>query len=209
MNPVSRLWSDFGRGILKQNAVFRLLLGMCPALAVTTAAFNGVGMGIATTAVLVTSNIIVSMLKNLIPERIRIPCFIVIIASFVTVVDLTMAAYLPALHGTLGIFVPLIVVNCLILGRAEAFAFRSRPSRAVFDGLGMGLGFTLALTILGGIREIVGAGTLFGLQMIPSFRPAIVMILPPGAFLTLGLMLGLLNWWDERKRYTRRGEARG
>lgn len=207
---MGRLWSDFGRGILKQNAVFRLLLGMCPALAVTTAASNGLGMGVATTAVLVTSNVIVSMLQNLIPERIRIPCFIVIIASFVTVVDLTMAAYLPALHETLGIFVPLIVVNCLILGRAEAFAFRSRPSRAAFDGLGMGLGFTLALTLLGGVREILGAGTLFSVPMIPSFRPAIIMILPPGAFLTLGLLLGLLNWWDERKRYTRRrGEARG
>lgn len=208
---MARLWSDFSRGILKQNAVFRLLLGMCPALAVTTTALNGVGMGLATTVVLVMSNTIVSLLRNYIPERIRIPCFIVIIASFVTMVDLLMAAHLPGLHGALGIFVPLIVVNCLILGRAEAFAFRSRTGRAVSDGLGMGIGFILALTALGGVREIFGLGTLFGRQVLgASFRPAIVMILPPGAFLTLGLMLGLLNWWDGRaKRMRGRGEARG
>ncbi len=196
---MQRLWSDFHKGILKENAILRLLLGLCPALAVTTAAVNGLGMGLASTAVLVSSNVLVSLLRRHIPDKIRIPCYIVIIASFVTMVDLLMEAFVPELHEALGIFVPLIVVNCLILGRAEAFASRNPLANAISDGLGMGLGFTLGLVALASVREILGAGTLFGLSVMGSaFRPALLMILPPGAFLTLGLMVGLVNWWSGR-----------
>ncbi len=196
---MQRLWSDFSRGILKENAILRLVLGMCPALAVTTTAFNGLGMGLASTAVLVSSNTLVSILRRQIPDKVRIPCYIVIIASFVTMVDLLMEAFVPELHESLGIFIPLIVVNCLILGRAEAFASRNALPNAISDGLGMGVGFTLGLVALASIREILGAGTLFGLAIMgPAFRPALLMILPPGAFLTLGLLIGLVNWWDTR-----------
>lgn len=196
---MQRLWSDFHKGILKENAILRLLLGLCPALAVTTAAVNGLGMGLASTAVLVSSNVLVSLLRRHIPNKIRIPCYIVIIASFVTMVDLLMEAFAPELHEALGIFVPLIVVNCLILGRAEAFASRNPLANAISDGLGMGLGFTLGLVALASVREILGAGTFFGLSIMgSSFRPALLMILPPGAFLTLGLLVGLVNWWSGR-----------
>ena len=198
---MDRLWRDFAKGFKIENPVLRLVLGMCPALAVTTAAINGIGMGLATTAVLLMSNIIISLLRNMIPKKIRIPCFIVIIASFVTIVDYTMAAFVPPLHEALGIFIPLIVVNCLILGRAEAFASRNPLANSVADGLGMGLGFTLSLTVLAAIREILGAGTIFGvLIMGTSYQPAIMMILPPGAFLGLGFLMGAMNWWDERVR---------
>ena len=204
MSVVKQLFNDFTRGILRENPVIRLVLGMCPVLAVTTAAVNGLGMGLATTAVLLMSNIIVALLRNWIPNKIRIPCFIVVIASFVTIVDYTMAALVPPLHQALGIFIPLIVVNCLILGRAEAFASRNPVINSIADGLGMGLGFTLSLTVLAAIRELFGAGSIFGVSLLGSaFEPAIMMILPPGAFLALGLMIGVINWWDARKKRQR------
>ncbi len=210
MRAVDRVWRDFSRGIIKENAILRLVLGMCPALAVTTAALYGLGMGLASTAVLVMSNFIIAILRNLIPNKIRIPCFIVVIASFVTIVDLFMEAFVPQLHQALGIFIPLIVVNCLILGRAEAFASRNPVVNSVADGLGMGLGFTLGLTVLASIRELLGAGTLFGFAVMGSaFQPALVMILPPGAFLTLGLMVGFMNWWDARQQKFRERARKG
>ncbi len=208
MNKVGRLYSDFAKGILDENPVTRMLLGLCPVLAVTTAAINGLSMGMATTFVLLMSNLLVSLIRNWIPHKIRIPCFIVIIASFVTIVDYSMAALVPPLHEALGIFIPLIVVNCLILGRAEAFASRNPLPNSLADGLGMGVGFTLALTVLAGFREILGAGTLFDIPIMgTAFEPAILMILPPGAFLGLGLMIGLLNWLNERKKHAMREEA--
>ena len=208
MNKVGRLYSDFAKGILDENPVTRMLLGLCPVLAVTTAAINGLSMGMATTFVLLMSNLLVSLIRNWIPHKIRIPCFIVIIASFVTIVDYSMAALVPPLHEALGIFIPLIVVNCLILGRAEAFASRNPLPNSLADGLGMGVGFTLALTVLAGFREILGAGTLFDIPIMgTAFEPAILMILPPGAFLGLGLMIGLLNWLNERKKRAMREEA--
>ncbi len=198
---MERLWSDFAKGIKIENPVLRLVLGMCPALAVTTSAINGIGMGLATTAVLLMSNILVSLLRNMIPRKIRIPSFIVIIASFVTIVDYTMAALVPPIHQALGIFIPLIVVNCLILGRAEAFASKNPLVRSVADGLGMGVGFTLALTVLAAFRELLGAGTVFGVAIMgTTYQPAIMMILPPGAFLGLGFLMGAMNWWDRRAR---------
>lgn len=181
-------------GIITENPIFRLVLGMCPTLAVTTAAINGIGMGLATAFVLIASNLVISLIKDFIPSQVRIPAFIVVAATFVTVTGMLMEAFIPGLYESLGIFIPLIVVNCIILGRAEAFASKNSPLVAVADGIGMGLGFTLALTLLGIIREILGAGTLFGMQLMPqAFNPAVIMILPPGAFLTLGLLLGLLN----------------
>ncbi|HZJ58549.1 MAG TPA: electron transport complex subunit E [Clostridia bacterium] len=181
-------------GIITENPIFRLVRGMCPTLAVTTAAINGIGMGLATAFVLIASNLVISLIKDFIPSQVRIPAFIVVAATFVTVTGMLMEAFIPGLYESLGIFIPLIVVNCIILGRAEAFASKNSPLVAVADGIGMGLGFTLALTLLGIIREILGAGTLFGMQLMPqAFNPAVIMILPPGAFLTLGLLLGLLN----------------
>jgi len=181
----------FTKGIFQRNPVFVLLLGLCPTLAVSTSVENAMGMGAASTFVLVFSNLLVSLIKNFIPKKIRIPCFIVIIATFVTMVELFLEAYLPDLNASLGLFVPLIVVNCIILGRAEAFASRNPVSLSLADGLGMGVGFTLALMLLGAIREILGSNALFGYELIPGFRPAMIMILPPGAFLTIGLLLGL------------------
>ena len=182
------------KGIIKENPIFVLLLGMCPTLAVTTSAINGMGMGLATLVVLICSNMVVSALRKVIPDNIRIPAFVVIIASFVTIVGMLMKAYLPALDAALGIFIPLIVVNCIILGRAEAFAFSNGVLDSFADGLGMGLGFTLSLTVLGSIRELLGVGSIFGFSLLPaSFEPIILMILPPGAFLTLGLLIGLIN----------------
>ncbi|MBC3797663.1 RnfABCDGE type electron transport complex subunit E [Acetobacterium tundrae] len=183
------------RGIIKENPTFVLVLGMCPTLAVTTSAINGMGMGLATTAVLVGSNVAISALRKVIPNSIRIPAFVVIIASFVTIIGMLMKAYVPALDAALGLFIPLIVVNCVILGRAEAFAFSNGIADSFADGLGMGLGFTLSLTVLGSVREILGAGSIFGLSLFgASYEPVILMILPPGAFLTLGLLMGLINW---------------
>ncbi|NMA95748.1 MAG: electron transport complex subunit E [Clostridiales bacterium] len=181
-------------GILDENPVFKLVLGMCPVLAVTTAAINGVGMGLATAFVLIGSNLVISLLQNFIPSKIRIPSFIVIIATFVTMVGMIMEAYLQELHESLGLFIPLIVVNCIILARAETFASKNKALPSIIDGLGMGLGFTLALTILGSIREILGAGTWFGLQIMPEgFEPAAIMIMPAGAFIALGVLLALIN----------------
>jgi electron transport complex protein RnfE len=189
-----KLSKVFTNGIINENPTFRLVLGMCPTLAVTTAAINGIGMGLATTFVLIGSNLVVSLLKNYIPSKIRIPAFVVVIATFVTVVSMFMEAYVPELYKSLGIFIPLIVVNCIILARAEAFASKNSILPSMIDGLGMGLGFTLALLILGSIREILGAGTWFGMPVFSEgFQPAVIMILPPGGFLTLGLLLGLIN----------------
>jgi len=188
-------------GILDENPVFKLVLGMCPTLAVTTAAINGIGMGLATTFVLLSSNIVIALLRKFIPDKVRIPAFITVIATFVTIVGMLMEAFVPALFKSLGLFIPLIVVNCIILQRAEAFASRQNVGLAALDGIGMGLGFTLALTILGSVRELLGAGTVFGLQIMPdSFSPAVIMILPPGAFITLGLLMFILNLISMRKK---------
>lgn len=181
-------------GILMDNPTFMQVLGMCPTLAVTTSAQNAVGMGLATTAVLICSNTVISLLRRCIPSKIRIPAFVVIIASFVTMIDLLLQAYIPALHAQLGLFLPLIVVNCLILGRAEAYASKNKVIPSLFDGLGMGLGFTLALTAIGTVREILGAGSLFGISVMPAtYEPAIIMILAPGAFFTLAILMAILN----------------
>ncbi len=191
------LLQDFTKGLWKENAVFKLLLGMCPVLAVTTSAGNGLGMGLATTFVLVCSNIVIALLRKLIPTKVRIPAFIIVIASFVTVVQLSMEAWVYDLYQALGIFIPLIVVNCLILGRAEAFASKNPVSRSIFDGLGMGLGFTLALFILGSVREIFGSGAILGFSLFGSgYQPMLLMILPPGAFITLGLLLAAMNRFE-------------
>lgn len=180
----------FRNGIVKENPVFGQVLGMCPTLGVTTAAMNGLGMGLATTAVLICSNLFISIFRKVIPSKIRIPAFIVIIATFVTMVGMLLKAYLPALDKQLGLFIPLIVVNCLILARAESFASKNNPVSSIVDGLGMGLGFTLALTLLGGVREILGNGTLFNISILgASYKPALIMILPPGAFLALAFLL--------------------
>lgn len=187
-------------GLFKDNPIFVQLLGMCPTLAVTTSATNGFAMGAATTVVLVLANIVISIIRKLIPNKIRIPIFIVVIATFVTMVGLFMKAYFPEIDKSLGLFIPLIVVNCLILARAEAFAFKNGPAESMLDGIGMGLGFTLALTILGIVREIPGEGTVFGLRVLPeAFEPAVIMILPAGAFLALGLLLAGNNVLKARK----------
>jgi electron transport complex protein RnfE len=188
------LTGEFIKGLWKENPVFRLVLGMCPTLAVTTAAINGIAMGLATTFVLISSNLVVSLIRNLIPPRVRLPAFIVVIASFVTIVDLVMAGFFHHLHKTLGLFIPLIVVNCVILGRAEAFASKNPVSQSLADGLGMGVGFTLSLMVLGSIREVLGNGTLFSMPLMgESFLPFLVMVLPPGAFIALGFLLAAMN----------------
>ncbi|MEN8687319.1 MAG: electron transport complex subunit E [Desulfuromonadales bacterium] len=195
------LGQEFRKGFWRDNAVFRLLLGLCPALAVTTSAENGLGMGLATTFVLVCSNIVVSSLRQFIPAKVRIPSFIVVIASFVTVVQLCMEAFFYDLHKALGIFIPLIVVNCLILGRAEAFASKNRLAPAIADGVGMGLGFTLALFVLGAVRELFGSGSLFGYAVFgPEYQPLLLMILPPGAFIAMGLLLAAMNKFDAHRK---------
>lgn len=181
-------------GIINENPIVVQVLGMCPTLAVTTSAINGMGMGLATTAVLTMSNLVISLFRKVIPSKIRIPAFIVVIATFVTIVGMLLKAYLPALDAALGLFIPLIVVNCLILARAESFASKNNPVESTVDGLAMGLGFALALTILGAIREILGAGSVFGISLFgESFKPALIMILPPGAFLALGMMLAVFK----------------
>ncbi len=180
------------RGLFKENPVFVMLLGMCPTLGVTTSALNGLGMGLATTFVLALSNIVISLIKNLIPDKVRIPGFIVVIASFVTIVDLCMSGYLPALHAQLGLFIPLIVVNCIVLGRAESFASKNSVTGSFFDGLGMGLGFTLALVILGGVREILGSGSFFDIKFVSeNASTMLIFVMPPGAFLALGYIIAI------------------
>jgi len=190
-------WKNFSKGFIKENAVFVLFLGLCPTLGVTTSAVNGLGMGLATTFVLVMSNLVVSLVKNLIPDKVRIPAFIVIIASFVTVVELVMRGYVPALFDALGLFIPLIVVNCVVLGRAEAFASKNTVWSSLVDGAGMGLGFTMALTVLGAVRELLGSGAFFGMKLI-SGDAMLLFILPPGAFLALGYLLVLANMIKEK-----------
>lgn len=185
-------WQNFTKGIIKDNPIFVLLLGMCPTLGTTTSAINGLGMGAATMFVLVMSNIAISLVKNVIPPKVRIPSFIVIIASFVTVVQLIMEAYLPDIYQTLGVFIPLIVVNCIILGRAEAFACKNNVLSSMVDGLGIGIGFTLSLTLLGAIREMLGSGALFGTKFIEG-DGMLIFVLAPGAFIALGYLLVIFN----------------
>ena len=191
-------------GIIKNNPTFVLVLGMCPTLGTTTSAANGMGMGLATMAVLIMSNLVISLIKNIIPDKVRIPAFIVVIASFVTIIQMLMEAFVPGLYKALGVFIPLIVVNCIILGRAEAFAAKNTVPLAIADGLGMGLGFTMSLTFLGSIREVFGAGTLFGTPVMwEGFRPFSVMVEAPGAFLCLGLILAamnLINRWQAKRK---------
>ena len=180
-------------GLLKENPTFVLVLGMCPTLATTTSAINGMSMGLATMFVLVCSNIVISLLKNLIPDKVRIPAFIVVIATFVTLVQLTMQAYLPAIYDVLGLFIPLIVVNCIVLGRAEAFAAKNNVGLSALDGIGMGLGFTLALTILGALRELLGTGAIFGFPLFNDHFAALIFVLAPGAFICLAYLMALVN----------------
>jgi len=192
---------EFTKGIIKENPVFVMALGLCPTLAVSTSVQNAIGMGAAATFVLLCSNIIISLIKNFIPSKVRIPCFILVIASFVTIVDMVMEAYVPPLHKSLGIFIPLIVVNCIILGRAEAFASKNGVFKSMLDGLGMGLGFMLAIIVIASIREILGTGGIFNAKILPaSYKPMIVAILPPGAFVTIGLLMGLLNILKNKKK---------
>lgn len=189
------LWGEFNKGIIKENPLFRLVLGTCPTLAVTTAAVNGVAMGFAVIFVLLGSNIVISLIRKVTPDKVRIPVFIVVIASFVTAVDLFMAGFFFELHKVLGIFIPLIVVNCIILARAEAFASKNSIMSSIFDALGMGTGYMLALIVVGSIREILGNGTIFGVSLLKSmgYQNFLIMLLPPGAFILLGFLMGLMN----------------
>ena len=180
-------------GIVKENPTFVLLLGMCPTLGTTSSAINGMGMGLATMFVLICSNIVISSIKRLVPDMVRIPIFIVVIASFVTVLQMVMQAYVPALYATLGLFIPLIVVNCILLGRAEAFAAKNNPIASLFDGLGMGLGFTIALTLLGGVREFLGTGKIFNIAIMPEEYGMLIFVLAPGAFIVLGYLIAIVN----------------
>jgi electron transport complex protein RnfE len=198
MEQVASNKENLLRGIIKENPVFVLLLGCCPTLGVTSSAINGLGMGAATAFVLVMSNLAISLVKNIIPDKVRIPAFIVIIAAFVTVVQLLMAAYTPALNEQLGLFIPLIVVNCIVLGRAEAFASRNSAGASILDGLGMGIGFTLALVLLGTIRELLGNLSFFGYKLVEA-DGMMVFILAPGAFITLGFIIAIMNWMKHRK----------
>ena len=187
-------------GLIKENPTFRLVLGTCPTLAVTTSAFNGIGMGLSTTAVLVGSNAVIALLRKFIPDKVRIPAFVTIIAAFVTITQMLLKAYVPAVDKALGVYIPLIVVNCIILARAEMFACKNEVLPSIFDGIGMGLGFTIALLGMGTVREILGNGTFFGLKVFgEAFSPAIAMILPPGGFLTFGIFIGLLNKFSNKK----------
>ena len=180
-------------GIIKENPTFVLLLGMCPTLGTTSSALNGMGMGLATAFVLICSNVVISAIKNIIPDMVRIPAFVVIIASFVTLLQMIMQAYVPALYATLGLFIPLIVVNCILLGRAEAFAAKNGPVASMFDGIGMGLGFTLGLTTLGAVRELLGTGKVFGLSLFPEDYGMLAFVLAPGAFIALGYLIAIVN----------------
>ena len=211
MSEKKSLGKVFFNGIIPENPTFRLVLGTCPTLAVTTSALNGLGMGAAATFVLVCSNIAISLLRKFIPDQVRIPAFIVVICTFVTMVQLLMKAFLPSLDESLGIFIPLIVVNCIILARAEAFASKNTPIASAFDGLGMGIGFTLALTLMGSIRELIGNGSVFGQNLLgASYEPMLLIVLASGGFLTFGLLLGIFNLIVkkiERKRSDKEAQA--
>ena len=206
MSEKMKLGKVVSNGIITENPTFRLVLGTCPTLAVTTSAINGLGMGAAATFVLICSNLVISLLRNFIPDKVRIPAFIVVICTFVTMVQLLMQAFIPSLYDALGIFIPLIVVNCIILARAEAFASKNGPVASACDGLGMGIGFTVALVILGSIRELIGNGSIFGMNIMgASYEPMLLIVLASGGFLTYGLMLGLFNlivkkFEDKKKR---------
>ena len=186
-------WERIYNGIIKENPAFILMLGMCPTLAVTTSAINGLGMGLSSLVVLAISNVVISLLRKVIPDEVRLPAFIVIVASFVTVVELLMEAYMESLYASLGIYIPLIVVNCIILGRAEAYASKNPPLLSLFDGLGMGLGFTIALVIVGSIRELLGAGSIFGIALPGNFEPIAFFVRAPGAFLVLAVVVAIMN----------------
>ena len=191
----------FKAGLIDENPTFIQLLGMCPTLAVTTSLINAIGMGLSATFVLICSNLVISLVRKVIPSKIRIASYIVIIATFVSVIEMLLKAYLPSISAALGLFIPLIVVNCIILARAESFASKNKPIPSAFDGLGMGLGFTLGLSVLGAVREILGAGTILGINIFGSFyEPAIMFILPPGAFIVLGTILGILSVLKSRKK---------
>ncbi|NLJ78757.1 MAG: electron transport complex subunit E [Tissierellia bacterium] len=195
-----KLSKVFYDGLIKENPIFVQLIGMCSVLAVTTSVVNGIGMGLAVTGVLVGSNLVISLFRRVIPDKIRIPAFVVVIATFVTIIEMFMKAYTRDLYNALGIFIPLIVVNCIILARAEAFASQNGVVASVVDGLGMGVGYTGALLILGALREIIGAGTLFDIQLFgPSFEPALIFIMPPGAFILLGILIGIFNHMLKKK----------
>lgn len=203
-----KLSKIFYNGLIKENPIFVQLIGMCSVLAVTTSAKNGLAMGLAVTGVLIGSNVTISLLRKVIPDKIRIPSFIVIIATFVTIVEMFMKAYTQDLYKSLGIFIPLIVVNCIILARAEAFASKNNVKESAVDGLGMGLGFTLALLILGSLREILGAGTIFNFQLFgPSFEPALIFIMPPGAFILLGILIAIFNSVRKKKKSAEQEKA--
>ena len=195
------LMKEFTKGIFKENPIFVIMLGMCPTLAVSTSVQNAIGMGLAATFVLVASNVLISLIRNFIPNKIRIPCYITVIAAFVTIVDLSMKAWFPALSKSLGIFIPLIVVNCIILGRAEAFANKNTVLASLLDGVGMGVGFTLALMLLAFFRELLGTGKVLDITILPAsiYNPALIMILPAGAFLALGAFMGFFAWKKQMK----------
>lgn len=196
MNPVKIIKN----GIIDENPTFVQVIGMCPTLAVTSSAINGAGMGLSTTAVLICSNFVISLIRKIIPDSVRIPCYIVVIASFVTIVQMLLKGFVPALDKSLGVYIPLIVVNCLILARAEAYAGKNGPIASLFDGIGMGLGFTIALTVLGAVREFLGNGSLFGIAILPETCKTLLMILPPGAFITLAFLMVLVNLFKNRKQ---------
>ena len=210
MGKDNKLSKIFLNGVITENPTFRLVLGTCPTMAVTTSALNGLGMGAAATFVLIGSNTVISLLRKFIPDRVRIPAFIVVICTFVTMIQLIMQAYLPSLYAALGIFIPLIVVNCIILARAEAFASKNPVLDSAVDGLGMGIGFTLALTLIGAVRELLGNGSIFGIDILgASYQPMLLMVLASGGFLTFGLMLGIFNAVMNKFRLKRiREEAR-
>lgn len=187
-------------GIIDENPTFMQVIGMCPTLAVTSSAINGVGMGVSTAVVLICANVVISLLRKIIPDKVRIPAFVVVIASFVTIVEFLLKAYMPALNDALGLYIPLIVVNCLILGRAEAYASKNSAIDSFFDGIGMGIGFTVALGVLGLVREFIGSGTAFGIQILPeAFPQTLMFIMAPGAFLTLGFLMAILNHVQNKK----------
>ena len=208
MEKKSSLRSVFLNGIIAENPTFRLVLGTCPTMAVTTSAINGVGMGLAATFVLIGSNVVISLLRNFIPDKIRIPSFIVVICTFVTIVQMLMQAFVAELYASLGMFIPLIVVNCIILARAEAFASKNGVGRSAVDGMGMGLGFTLAITVMGAIRELIGNGTVFGLSVFgAAYQPMLLLILPAGGFIVYGLLLALINVVTTRAKKKKEVEA--
>ncbi|MDP2928855.1 MAG: electron transport complex subunit E [Candidatus Omnitrophota bacterium] len=195
----TKLLGEFIKGLWKENPTFRIVLGLCPTLAVSTSVSNGIGMGVAATFVLVGSNIFVSVVRNIVPDKVRIPCYIVIIATFVTIADLFMKAYAPLLSRSLGMFVPLIVVNCIVLGRAEAFSSKEPPLRSILDALGMGIGFTWALVVISAIREVLGNGTILGHYLNRNFEPPLFMILAPGALLTIGILIAIINYFTHKR----------